>query len=59
MQTLNAFKGMTHMPAYYELVTSRPALLAFYDRVKEKVFPEGQASCWKEGMFNPKTHLSG
>eukprot|EP00892_Ulva_mutabilis_P003100 jgi/Ulvmu1/12791/UM097_0018.1 len=55
--TLNAFKGMKAVPGHYELVTSRQPLVDFHKRLAEKTFPEGTESCWKEGMWTPKTHL--
>ena len=53
MQTLNAFKGMQHTPAHFELVTSRPALVSFHGRLAAKVCPEGYKSPWKAGMWSP------
>lgn len=53
VQALGAFKGMTNVPESSRQVVARPALTDFHARLKEKLFPEDEPSCWK-GMWDPK-----
>jgi hypothetical protein len=40
------------------LVKERPALMAFYGRLKDKVFPEGRSENWAPGCWDPKERAS-
>ena len=40
------------------LVKERPGLMAFYDRLKAKVFPNGPSENWAIGCWDPKKHAS-
>jgi hypothetical protein len=45
------------MPAYVRLAKERPGLMAFYGRLKEKVFPSGPSENWDESIWDPSKQL--
>ena len=40
------------------LAKARPALMAFYDRLKEKAFPDGPSQHWAPGCWDAKQRKS-
>ena len=42
-----------NLPPYVALVKERPGLMAFYDRLKAKVFPNGPSENWTKVNWNP------
>lgn len=40
-------------PPYVKLAEDRPELMAFYARLKEKVFPDGPSKNWSKTNWNP------
>lgn len=40
------------------LMKERPALMAFYGRLKDTVFPDGPSKSWAKGCWDPKKHAS-
>jgi hypothetical protein len=57
MQSIDAesiYKTPAAVPANAAMVKGMPALMAFYGRLRDKVFPDGPSENWVSGMFNPK-----
>ena len=46
-----------NVPPYVVMVKDRPELVAFYGRLKDKVFPDGPSQNWAARCWDPKKHL--
>ena len=44
--------------AHLALAKERPRLMAFYSRLKDKVFPDGPSEKWAAGCWDPKKRAS-
>ena len=60
LQSMAGEVMFTHnnMPSFVALVKERPGLMAFYGRLKAKVFPNGPSENWATGCWDPKKHAS-
>lgn len=58
MDAANIYTAPAAMPANAAMVKSMPALMTFYGRLRDKVFPDGPSDKWLEGMFDPKRGVS-
>lgn len=51
MDAENIFKPES-MPPNAAMIKSMPALMSFYGRLRDQVFPDGPSNKWLEGMFD-------
>ena len=59
MDAENIYTSPEAMPANAAMVRGMPGLMAFYNCLRDKVFPDGPSDRWLEGMFDPKKRLQG
>jgi hypothetical protein len=45
------------MPPFVTLAKERPGLMAFYERLKAKAYPDGPSENWDEVMWDPSKYL--
>lgn len=54
MDEENVIKKPSAVPAYAAMVKGMPELMSFYERLRERVFPDGPSEKWVPGMFDPR-----